>query len=166
MLLKAAKKREQHSHRDYTAILIAYRHGLRASELCNLTWDNVDLDHQTIFIKRCKGSLSGTHPLLGDEIRALRHLRREYPNGKYVFQSQKNDKLSPRRFAEIVKQAGIDAGLEIDCHPHMLRHSTGYKLIQKHDLRTVQQYLGHKSIASTIIYTALSPNAFNNLWSN
>src|SRR5262252_2993431 len=76
-LQDAARKRGRHGHRDATAILITYRHGLRASELCDLTWDMIELDGGRIHVRRAKHGVDSTHPLTGKEIRALRRLRRD-----------------------------------------------------------------------------------------
>jgi type 1 fimbriae regulatory protein FimE len=76
-LQDAARKHSRYGHRDATAILIAYRHGLRASELCELTWNMIELDSGRIHVRRAKNGVDSTHPLTGKEIRALRQLRRE-----------------------------------------------------------------------------------------
>jgi type 1 fimbriae regulatory protein FimB/type 1 fimbriae regulatory protein FimE len=71
-------------HRDATMILIAYRHGLRVSELVALTWSQVDLEAGRLQVIRCKGSDDSVQPLSGIEIRALRKLRREQePGARY-----------------------------------------------------------------------------------
>jgi type 1 fimbriae regulatory protein FimB/type 1 fimbriae regulatory protein FimE len=77
-LIEAARKHGRYSHRDATAILLAYRHGLRATELCELTWDMIELDGGRIHVRRSKNGVDSTHPLTGKEIRALRQLRREF----------------------------------------------------------------------------------------
>jgi len=76
-LQDAARRHSRYGHRDATAILIAYRHGLRASELCELTWNMIELDSGRIHVRRAKNGVDSTHPLTGKEIRALRQLRRE-----------------------------------------------------------------------------------------
>src|SRR5262249_50051029 len=76
-LQDAARKHSRYGHRDATAILIAYRHGLRPSELCELTWNMIELDSGRIHVRRAKNGVDSTHPLTGKEIRALRQLRRE-----------------------------------------------------------------------------------------
>ena len=84
-LQDAARKHSRYGHRDATAILIAYRHGLRASELCELTWNMIELDSGRIHVRRAKNGVDSTHPLTGKEIRALRQLRRENLQSRYVF---------------------------------------------------------------------------------
>ena len=79
------RKHSRYGHRDATAILIAYRHGLRASELCELTWNMIELDSGRIHVRRAKNGVDSTHPLTGKEIRALRQLRRDNLQSRYVF---------------------------------------------------------------------------------
>jgi hypothetical protein len=79
-LQETARKRSRYA----TMILIAYRHGLRASELCGLRWDQVDLNYGRLYVRRAKGGIDNVHPLSGKEIRALRQLRRENMESRYV----------------------------------------------------------------------------------
>jgi site-specific recombinase XerD len=64
----------------------------------------------------------------------------------------------------MVERAADAAGLELKAHPHMLRHACGYALANRHDTRAIQAWLGHRSITSTAIYTALAPNRFKDFW--
>ena len=75
--LMAAAKRNRWGHRDATMILVAYRHGLRASELVDLRWAQVEFGTATLHVRRVKQGTPSTHPILGDELRALRRLQRE-----------------------------------------------------------------------------------------
>jgi integrase len=162
-LIEAAK-RNRWAQRDSTMILIAFRHGLRASELCALQWSDVEFETATLHLRRAKGGTTATHPLLGDELRALRALRRE-AKSPFVFVSERNAPFSVGGFAKLIERAGVEANLPFKCHPHMLRHSTGYALANKGtDTRTLQAYLGHRSIQSTVRYTELAPGRFKNLW--
>ena len=88
-LIKAAKETGRHGHRDATLVLVAYRHGLRVSELVALRWDQVDLDQGLLHVTRLKGGTASTHPLRGPELRALRRLRRDYPDTPYLFVSER-----------------------------------------------------------------------------
>src|ERR1700704_4230821 len=85
-LIKAAGN-NRWGHRDATMILVAYRHGLRASELCGLRWDQVDLEHGRLHVSRAKNGVASVHPLTGVELRVLRRLQREQEHGRYVFDS-------------------------------------------------------------------------------
>ena len=86
-MLKAAKIIGRHGHHDRTLILLAYRHGLRISELVALRWSQVDFSGGTIYINRRKHGISATHPLRGPELRALRQLQREYPESAFLNKS-------------------------------------------------------------------------------
>src|SRR6476659_8464520 len=87
-LMKAAS-RNRWAHRDATMVLVAYRHGLRASELVDLRWDQVDFRTANLHVRRIKQGTPSTHPILGDELRALRRLKREQePRLPFVFTSE------------------------------------------------------------------------------
>src|SRR5262245_62854487 len=115
-------------HRDATAILIAYRHGLRASELAALRWDDIDFQTGKLHVRRAKGDTASVHPLGGRELRALRRLKREAPESVYVFVSERLATLCVAGFQRMVARAGEAAGFPFLVHSHMLRHSCGYKL--------------------------------------
>ena len=105
-----------------------------------------------------------THPLLGDELRSLRTLKRE-AKSPFIFVSERGAPFSTAGFAKLIERAGVEAKLPFKVHAHMLRHSTGYALANKGtDTRTLQAYLGHRSIQSTVRYTELAPGRFKNLW--
>jgi type 1 fimbriae regulatory protein FimE len=152
-------------HRDATAILIAYRHGLRFSELVTLRWDDFDLNAGKLHVRRSKDGQVGVHPVGGRELRALRRLKRESSQGVYVFVSERLAPLSVAGYQRMVARAGEAAGFPFLVHSHMLRHSCGYKLANDgQDTRAIQHYLGHKSINSTVRYTALAPDRFKGFW--
>jgi len=91
----------------------------------------------------------------------LRKLRRDYPGSEFVFASERQGPLSPNAVHKIVARAGIEAGLELRVHPHMLRHGKGYQLASEGvDIRAIQAYIGHKNIQHTVIYTHLNPKRF------
>ena len=162
-LIKAASG-NRHGQRDSTMLLVAFRHGLRASELCGLQWSDVEFEAATLHLRRAKGGSVTTHPLLGDELRALRALKRE-AKSPFIFVSERGAPFSTAGLAKLIERAGIEAKLPFKCRPHMLRHSTGYALANKGtDTRTLQAYLGHRSIQSTVRYTELAPGRFKNLW--
>ena len=164
-LIKAAGK-NRWGDRDATMILVAYRHGLRVSELTDLRWDQVDFDHARLHVRRVKQGTPATHPILGDEMRALRRLQREQePKSPFVFTSERGSPFSTSGFAKLVGRAGEAAGLGFPAHPHMLRHACGFALANKgHDTRALQAYLGHRNIQHTVKYTELSPNRFKDFW--
>ena len=162
-LIEAAKG-NRWGQRDATMILIAFRHGLRASEVCGLQWSDVEFEFGTLHLRRAKGGTTGTHPLLGDELRALRALKRD-ASSPFIFVSERGAPFTTSGLAKLIERAGIEAGMPFKCHPHMLRHATGFALANKGtDTRTLQAYLGHRSIQSTVRYTELAPGRFKHLW--
>lgn len=164
-LLDAAK-RNRHGHRDATMILVAFRHGLRASEAVDLRWDQVEFASATLHVCRVKQGTPSTHPILGDELRALRRLRCEQEaKSPFVFISERGAPFTTAGFARMVERAGEAAGLGFRAHPHMLRHACGYALANKgHDTRALQAYLGHRNIQHTVKYTELSATRFKDFW--
>jgi integrase len=97
-LMDAARKVGRHGHRDATMILVAYRHGLRASEVCSLEWHQVELDAGRLHVRRAKRGTPSVHPIRGDEIRALRRLRRENASEAYMFVSERGGPNQPHGF--------------------------------------------------------------------
>ncbi len=165
MLSATKKSRSRHAHRNYTIILLIYRHGLRLSEAAALRWEQIDFNGGTIYVKRVKNGTPSIQPLYGNEIRALRKLQRDYPASPYVFQSNRRSPLAKDTIAGIIEQAGNLAELPFPIHTHMLRHSTGYYLANKGiDTRTIQSYLGHCNIQHTVRYTDLASARFQGLW--
>jgi integrase len=125
-LTKAASK-NRHGHRDATMILVCYRHGLRVSELVGLEWSQVDFTAANLHVRRRKGSTDATHPIRGDELRALRRLQREQePRSAFIFVSERGSPFSTAGFLRMVERAGEAAKLGFPVHPHMLRHAAGF----------------------------------------
>jgi integrase len=164
--LLSATKVNRWGHRDATMILVAYRHGLRASELTDLRWDQIDFAAATLHVRRVKQGSPSTHPILGDELRGLRRLQRDQePKSPFVFTSERGAPFTTAGFARMVERAGAEANLGFKAHPHMLRHACGFALASKgHDTRAIQAYLGHKNIQHTVRYTELSPKRFKDFW--
>jgi len=164
-IITAARNIGRHGNRDAAMILLAFRHGLRVSELISLRWQQVDLKSGLLQVHRLKNGLDSTHPLFGSELRALRKVQRQYPDTQYVFLSERKSPMTASTFAKLLSRAAEMAEVGILVHPHMLRHSTGYKLANdENDTRSIQQYLGHRNIRHTTRYTELSPNKFNKFW--
>lgn len=165
--MAAAQRLGRHGHRDATMILLAYRHGLRVSELVDLRREQVDLRQGLLHVRRCKNGLASTHPLRGPELRALRKMLRDDPETAYVFISERRAPMTAATFRKLIARAGDAAKLGMPIHPHMLRHSTGFKLANDgQDTRAIQHYLGHKNIQYTALYTQLAPGRFNNFWTD
>lgn len=164
-LIQAAKGVGRHGCRDATLILLAYRHGLRASELVALKWEQINYTTGTIHINRSKRGLPSTHPLRGVELRMLRQLEREYPSELYLFLTERKAPITTATVRKIVARAGELAAIPFPVHLHMLRHACGYYLASKgQDTRAIQAYLGHKTIQHTVRYTELAPNRFKDFW--
>jgi type 1 fimbriae regulatory protein FimB/type 1 fimbriae regulatory protein FimE len=146
-------------------ILLGYRHGLRASELCDLQWSQVDFNAGTLRVRRRKQGSPSTHPLRGDEIRALRRLRRENEPSPFVFLTERGGPMTPKAFHALFGRIGQRTKLPFPVHPHMLRHACGFALANKgHDTRALQAYLGHKNIQHTVRYTEMAPDRFRDFW--
>jgi integrase len=163
-LMKTAKT-NRYGDRDATMILIAFRHGLRAAELVDLHWDQVELGRNgCLHVRRVKSGVPSVHPLQGDEMRALRKLK-EGPASSFVFVSERGAPFTTAGFAKMIARAGVDAKFKFRVHPHMLRHACGFALANKgHDTRALQAYLGHKNIQHTVRYTELDPTRFKDFW--
>jgi type 1 fimbriae regulatory protein FimB/type 1 fimbriae regulatory protein FimE len=153
-------------HRDQTMILLAFRHGLRASELCDLQWTQVDFEAGTLAVTRAKHGTPSTHPLTGRELRALRKLHREAEErSPFLFVSERGSPMTVSNFQKLINRACEAAGLKIKAHPHMLRHGCGFALANAgKDTRSLQQYLGHANIQHTVRYSELAPDRFRGWW--
>jgi type 1 fimbriae regulatory protein FimB/type 1 fimbriae regulatory protein FimE len=161
-LINTARRRGRNGARDAAAILLAYRHGLRSQELCQLRWSQIDLRHGRLHVNRAKGGQESVHPLRGPELRALRPLQGLSP---YVFTTEAGTPVTTAWFLRMVQRTGVAAKMPFAVHPHMLRHSTGYKLANDgHDTRSLAHYLGHRNLQSTARYTALAPDRFAGFW--
>jgi type 1 fimbriae regulatory protein FimB/type 1 fimbriae regulatory protein FimE len=163
-MIQVAFKRRW-GHRDSTLILMGYRHGLRISELVNLRWQQINFNTGHIHVRRVKGSRPSVHPLSGEEMRALRQLRRDYPDSPYIFVSERGGLMTPDAARKMIRKSGEGAKLQFPVHPHMLRHGCGYYLAAKGiDTRAIQEYLGHANISHTVRYTQLAPHRFDGFW--
>jgi type 1 fimbriae regulatory protein FimE len=161
-LIEATKRRGRNGARDAAAILPAYRHGLRATELCSLRWSQIDLRNGRLHVNRAKGGIESVHPLHGPELRALRPLQGQ---SLYVFITEGGTPVTTAWFLRMIQRTGQAAGFEFPVHPHMLRHSTGFKLAnQGEDTRSLAHFLGHRNLQSTARYTALAPDRFKGFW--
>ena len=168
--LLAAARQTRNPERDYALVLFAFRHGLRVSELCRLTLSDLNLELGELYIRRCKGSKSGAHPIFNGERDALKAwlVARAQMNVPAevdtLFVSEQRKPLNRVSVWYLIKGLAAVAGLE-GVHPHSLRHSTGYHLTnQGRDLRLIQDFMGHASISSTVRYTAVNTKRFAKLF--
>ena len=155
-MIDAAKSVGRHGFRDALLILTMYRHALRVSELIDLKWEQFDLDKRRFHVNRSKNGDPSIHFLEGDEIGALRKLRRANDASSFVFVSERQGPLSLNVVHKIVVRAGVVAGIEFPVHSHMLRHGKGFELASRVlDTQAIQAYFGHKNIQHSVRYTQL-----------
>jgi type 1 fimbriae regulatory protein FimB len=158
--------------RDYCMLLLMFRHGLRVSELCAIRLSDVNVTTKELHVKRLKGCDSGPHELYNGESGAIKAwlVEREKMNPSAncdtLFISERRKPLSRCTVWVMIGRLAAAAGLDhLDIHPHMLRHSCGYALVNKGtDIRIIQGYLGHRSISSTVRYTNLDSKRFAKLF--
>lgn len=109
-----AAKQGRYGQRDATVILLMARHGLRVSEAIDLEWDQIDFTKPHLHARRLKGGIASVHPIQGDELRALRELRRS-TEGAFVFESERGGPMTRSNVAKMIEAAGVRAGLR--AHP-------------------------------------------------
>lgn len=168
-LLKTASENSS-SVRDHCMVSLAFYHGLRVSELISLKIEDYDPISQKIHIHRLKGGLSTSQPLLPEECILIKEWLSERDNLSarnlpWLFLSRQGRPLTRQRFYQVIKKYGEMAGINVKIHPHMLRHACGYNLADRgNDTRLIQDYLGHRNIRHTVIYTATNSARFKNIW--
>jgi type 1 fimbriae regulatory protein FimB len=144
--------------RDKAIFLLAYRHGLRSSEIGLLRVSDLDLKRLRVMLHRLKGSLAGEHPLQPDEARALKAwLKSRDMDSPILFPSRRGLPISRQMLDVLMKSYGEEAAIPKDKrHFHVLKHSIATHLLDVGaELRFVQDWLGHSNIQNTVIYTAL-----------
>ena len=164
-----ATKGTRNETRDRCLLLLMFRHGLRVSEACGLRLSQVNTESRVLHVARLKAGLSTTHPLRGDELRAIKawlaDRAKMKPKTDAFFISERRAALSRKTAWLAIRSYGERAGLSVDAHPHMLRHACGFALAdQGADTRLIQDYLGHRNIQHTVMYTATNPARFERLW--
>ena len=145
--------------RDRAMFLIAYRHGLRASEVGMLRTSDFNDKELKLMCHRAKGSIPGVHPMQPDEVRLLKaYLRHREHDSPILFPSNRLLPISRITLHKWMKEYGGRANLPEDKrHFHTLRHSIAVHLYDAgQDPRFVQDWLGHARIQNTVIYTHLS----------
>lgn len=152
--------------RDRAIVLLMFHHGLRVGEASHLQWAQVQLKPPAaLHVLRLKRGSPAVHPLTSREVQLLSQLRQAYPHSKYVFVSERGERLVESSIRKLIKQLGKAAGLPFEIHPHMFRHACGFHLAKEgHDTRAIQGYLGHRNIQHTVRYTELSPDRYRDFW--
>lgn len=170
-LLFSAINGTRNEARDKALLQMAYIHGLRVSELVDLRLGDFDMTEKIVFIRRLKNGLSTFHPLQPETIELLQRwmqVRKTYAKGShedYLFLSTHGKKISRQWVYKLCARYSQRAGLKVKVHPHMLRHACGYALAnQGLDTRLIQDYLGHRNIHHTVLYTASNPRRFQRAW--
>lgn len=155
--------------RNQCLIAVCFSHGLRASELTGLMLSDINMDEKTIHIARLKNGLSTNQPLQSLEYELLtpwleqRNTSVHYAE-PWLFLSRKGGRLSRQQIFRIIRDSGLSAHLNIAAHPHMLRHACGYALADRGtDTRLIQDYLGHRNIQHTVLYTASNVARFRSI---
>ena len=164
-LLAAALDNGRFAHRNYTLILLCYRHALRIGELSGLRWRMIDFDQKVIRVKRLNNGIDSAQPLRREELVALRKLKRDYPGKSHLFVTRSGVPMGGRTISRIVANAGRKAKLRIRVTPATLRRSCGYALAQAgHSMVAVQHYMGHRNIRHTQRYFQLPDKPFKDFW--
>jgi len=158
-VIDAAGRVGRQRERDQLLLTIMYRHGLRVSEAVDLRWSDFDLNasrDRPFWVRRVKGGKGTTHTLEPDTVRLLQRAKKR-ADGIYLFRSERGGKLSTDIVRVICERAGQAAGFEFRVRPHMFRHAAGFALAEEGtDTRLIQDFLGHKDIKSTVVYTETS----------
>ena len=166
-----AARQDATGERDYCLILLAFRHGMRISELLDLHYHDLDLREGRVNVRRLKNGFSTIHPLRFDEREAIERWSQVRAAWKAaaktdaLFISRRGTPLSRQQAYRIIRSAGEKAGTVTQTHPHMLRHACGYELAERGtDTRLIQDYLGHRNIRHTVRYTASNAARFAGIW--
>lgn len=169
-LIIGAARIGKHALRNECLIQLCFIHGFRASEISHLKLSDINVNFGVVHVKRLKGGLSTTHPLLECERKIIekwlstRSCWRNSASPSF-FISQKGGSLSRQQIYNIIKKCGLLAGIKVPLHPHMLRHSCGFALANTGtDTRLIQDYLGHRNIQHTVMYTASNAARFYGVW--
>jgi type 1 fimbriae regulatory protein FimB/type 1 fimbriae regulatory protein FimE len=162
-LIKAARG-NRYGARDALMIELAWYHGLRSSEVCALTWEDIRRGRKpTLFIRRAKGGSQHENPLTGEHLRALSALKPDEP-GATIFTTERGEAFTPGGFAKMVERAGVAAGFKFKVHPHQLRHACAGHLASKMTQLDLAGHLGMKNPGNLTEYYRADPERRRNVW--
>ncbi len=169
-LIKAAKTTRMGT-RNVCLIMLMFRHGLRVSEATNMELSQVDVASHVLHVQRLKNGFSTVHPLRPDEIKVINAWMKDRKamelseSIKTFFVSERKRRMDRTSVNQLLESLSKIAELPLVAHPHMLRHACGYALAdQGIDTRLIQDFLGHKNIQNTVIYTAANSARFERIW--
>jgi integrase len=159
MVLCKSARANRNGQRDAAAIWLAFNHGLRVTELCDLRWSDIAWQERRIMVRRLKGSQSGEHPFTEQDKRFLGPLRKPGQRpGDRVFG------LQPAGFRRMLYRLKLPPELDaLKIHPHMLRHACGFDLVGRAELQARAAFMGHKRLENTVKYSRLDPGQFEGL---
>lgn len=164
--IKTKRESQRRIDRYKSILYLLYYHALRCSELVELKWDAIDMVSKTIHITRLKNGKSSIHPLMKCEYPVLKRLY-DIRKGFYVLEGPMGDQMPRASVNSFFFRLNKKKLIPLKLHPHMLRHGCGYYLANKGiDTRSIQVYMGHSCIKSTAIYTEISPNRFNDFFTD
>ncbi len=161
-ILMQEVSKTRYPYRNKALILLNYVHGYRASEICDLKWDDIDLDRNIIHVRRLKGGVDFKHPLNENEVEILKNLKNQRKEGfPYVFMTERGEKMTRFTLHYMITSINKNSPIKVWVHWHMLRHAKGCDLRRRGvPMETIRDYMGHKHSASTEIYTRLAENPF------
>lgn len=166
-LIQVAYKASLPSHRKRNALMLMmlFRHGLRRTEAIQLRWDQINMKDAQLHVYRLKNGKMSIHPIKERELRMINEHRKTAPSNIYVFTDSAGVPLGREGIRRMIYMVGSKSSIPYTIHPHMFRHGCGYYLANNGvDTRAIQDYLGHKDIKKTVVYTEMAPNRFNNFW--
>ncbi|WP_273830927.1 tyrosine-type DNA invertase [Serratia bockelmannii] len=168
--LLACARQTNNPERDYCLIYMSFIHGFRVSEVCAVRLSDIDMREGSLYIRRMKNGFSTRHPLLGNEMKAIRawlKVRKAHTGAAsdWLFLSRQGGPLTRQRIHQLICGLGEQANISVVSHPHMLRHACGFALADRGiDTRLIQDYLGHRNIRHTVRYTASNEERFRGVW--
>jgi len=153
--------------RNALLLFMLYRHGLRISEAAGLRWSQINEPDRQLTVYRLKNGKMSIHPIDYREMRMINAWKKECHCDTYIFANLRGDKNNGSELHRTISNLGKRSKIGHHIHPHMFRHACGFYLANKGvDTRAIQEYLGHKDITKTVIYTEMAPNRFKGFWND